>query len=236
MNGELDARTGVKETIPTVLGYIGIGLAFGIIAHTSGFTALEATLMSLLVYTGAGEFALVSMYAAGSSVFAIALAVTLMSSRMLLMSLTLAPKFKVERLVKNLWLGFLLTDETFALAITKLNYTDGKLSYDWLNASNLMAYLTWAGSSCLGALLGSLVPDTKALGLDFAVAAMFLGLLYLQLISDKAVEFNLQLIMIGVTALLTYLGMIVLPSSAVTIVVTFAGCLLGMGIKHAFFK
>lgn len=185
MNGELDARTGVKETIPTVLGYIGIGLAFGIIAHTSGFTALEATLMSLLVYTGAGEFALVSMYAAGSSVFAIALAVTLMSSRMLLMSLTLAPKFKEERLVKNLWLGFLLTDETFALAITKLNYTDGKLSYDWLNASNLMAYLTWAGSSCLGALLGSLVPDTKALGLDFAVAAMFLGLLYLQLISDK---------------------------------------------------
>ena len=207
MNGELDARTGVKETIPTVLGYIGIGLAFGIIAHTSGFTALEATLMSLLVYTGAGEFALVSMYAAGSSVFAIALAVTLMSSRMLLMSLTLAPKFKEERLVKNLWLGFLLTDETFALAITKLNYTDGKLSYDWLNASNLMAYLTWAGSSCLGALLGGLVPDTKALGLDFAVAAMFLGLLYLQLISDKAVEFNLQLIMIGVTALLTYLGM-----------------------------
>ena len=52
--------------------------------------------------------------------------------------------------------GELLTDETFALAITKLNYTDGKLSYDWLNASNLMAYLTWAGSSCLGALLGGL--------------------------------------------------------------------------------
>lgn len=61
MNNVLDAKTGVKDTLPTVLGYVGIGTAFGIIAHTNGFSPLETFVMSLLVYTASGEFALVSM-------------------------------------------------------------------------------------------------------------------------------------------------------------------------------
>ena len=132
MNNVLDAKTGVKDTMPTVLGYVGIGTAFGIIAHTNGFSPLETFIMSLLVYTASGEFVLVSMLPAGSSLFSIFAATNLMSARMLLMTMTLAPKFKDEKLIKNLWLGSLVTDETFALAITKLNYTKGELNYEWL--------------------------------------------------------------------------------------------------------
>ena len=139
MNNVLDAKTRVKDTLPTVLGYVGIGTAFGIIAHTDGFSPLETFIMSLLVYTASGEFALVSMLPAGSSLFSIFAATNLMSARMLLMTMTLAPKFKDEKLIKNLWLGSMVTDETFALAITKLNYTKGKLKYEWLNAANLVA-------------------------------------------------------------------------------------------------
>jgi len=51
LNNVLDAKTGVKDTLPTVLGYVGIGTAFGIIAHTNGFSPLETFIMSLLVYT-----------------------------------------------------------------------------------------------------------------------------------------------------------------------------------------
>ena len=236
MNDVLDARTGVKDTLPTVLGYIGIGMAFGIIAHTNGFSPLETLLMSLMVYTGSGQFALVSMLPAGSSLLSMLMAVSLMSARMLLMCMTLAPKFKKEKLAKNLWLGFLITDETFALAITKLNYTKGKLNYEWLNAANLVAYVAWCLSSLLGALIGSVITDTKALGLDYAVVAMFLGLLYLQLITDQSVKIELQLVIIGVTMVLTYLGLIFLPASVATIVVTVVGCLVGMVIKHVFFE
>ena len=236
MNNVLDAKTGVKDTLPTVLGYVGIGTAFGIIAHTNGFSPLETFIMSLLVYTASGEFALVSMLPAGSSLFSIFAATNLMSARMLLMTMTLAPKFKDEKLIKNLWLGSLVTDETFALAITKLNYTKGELSYEWLNAANLVAYAAWCLSSLLGALIGSVITDTKALGLDYAVVAMFLGLLYLQLITDQSVKIELQLVMIGVTMVLTYLGLIFLPASVATIVVTVVGCLVGMVIKHVFFE
>lgn len=236
MNDILDARTGVKDTLPTVLGYVGIGMAFGIIAHTNGFSPLETLLMSLMVYTGSGQFALVSMLPAGSSLLSMLMAVSLMSARMLLMCMTLAPKFKKEKLAKNLWLGFLITDETFALAITKLNYTKGKLNYDWMNASNIVAYAAWTLAGLAGCLLGNLVSDTKALGLDYAVIAMFMGLLYLQLIADQSLKIELQLIMIGVTMVLTYIGMIILPANAATIVVTIVSCLVGMGIKHVYFK
>lgn len=206
MNNVLDAKTGVKDTMPTVLGYVGIGTAFGIIAHTNGFSPLETFIMSLLVYTASGEFVLVSMLPAGSSLFSIFAATNLMSARMLLMTMTLAPKFKDE------------------------------LNYEWLNAANLLAYAAWCLSSLFGALIGSVITDTKALGLDYAVVAMFLGLLYLQLITDQSVKIELQLVMIGVTMVLTYLGLIFLPASVATIVVTVVGCLVGMVIKHVFFE
>ena len=206
LNNVLDAKTGVKDTMPTVLGYVGIGTAFGIIAHTNGFSPLETFIMSLLVYTASGEFVLVSMLPAGSSLFSIFAATNLMSARMLLMTMTLAPKFKDE------------------------------LNYEWLNAANLLAYAAWCLSSLFGALIGSVITDTKALGLDYAVVAMFLGLLYLQLITDQSVKIELQLVMIGVTMVLTYLGLIFLPASVATIVVTVVGCLVGMVIKHVFFE
>lgn len=211
MNNVLDAKTGVKDTLPTVLGYVGIGTTFGIIAHTNGFSPLETFIMSLLVYTASGEFALVSMLPAGSSLFSIFAATNLMSARMLLMTMTLAPKFKDEKLIKNLWLGSLVTDETFALAITKLNYTKGELNYEWLNAANLLAYAVWCLSSLFGALIGSVI-------------------------TDQSVKIELQLVMIGVTMVLTYLGLIFLPASVATIVVTVVGCLVGMVIKHVFFE
>lgn len=236
MNSVLDKETGFKETLPTVLGYLGISIAFGIIAKASGLSVLQALLISMIVYTGSAQFAIVSMLLAGSSIFSVVLATTLMSSRMMLMSMTLAPRFKKDSLGKNIFLGTLITDETFALSISKLNYTDGKLTFQWLNTANVTAYLSWQVGTVIGAVLGQLVSDTKAFGLDFAVVAMFLGLLYLQLITDRSVKFNLQLVMIGVTIILTYLGMIVLPSGAVTIVVTIVGCLLGMVIKRVFFN
>lgn len=81
-----------------------------------------------------------------------------------------------------------------------------------------------------------MITDTKALGLDYAVVAMFLGLLYLQLITDQSVKIELQLVMIGGTMVLTYLGLIFLPASVATIVVTVVGCLVGRVIKHVFFE
>ncbi len=236
MNEILDAKTGLKEALPTVFGYIGIGIAFGVIGHASGFSTLMVVLMSVIIYAGSAQFTTVSMLAAANPIASIVLATFLVNSRMILMSTTIAPFFKKDSTVKNVTIGTLLTDESFALGMNKLNYTKSKLSFSWFNAVNLVAYLTWIFATLIGAGLGNFVSDPKQLGLDFAIVAMFMGLLYLQVISDHSLKLTLQLTVVALTIVLTFVSMIILPKNLVIIVVTLVGCGLGVVLKNAFFK
>lgn len=235
MNNNLDYKTGIKDTLPTVFGFIGIAMAFGVIGKSAGLSTALVGLMSILVYAGSAQFITVSMLAAASPILPIILSTFLVNSRMILMSMTLAPYFKDESLGKNILLGSLLTDESFGLAVNKLNFTNDKLSFSWLNASNNVAYLTWVISSILGAILGNFISDPKKFGLDFALVAMFIGLLYLQVLYDKGLNKTLQLIVIAITLALTYLGLIFLPTNLLIIVVTLTTCGIGVLIKNAFF-
>lgn len=235
MNGNLSLRSGIKDTIPTLSGYIGVGLAFGIVAKSAGLNLLIIVLMSAITYSGAAQFVIVSMLVSGSTFLSILVAVFLLSSRMLLMGMTVAPYLKKESMKRNIILGSLLTDETFALTMNKLNYTKRIVNFEWLNTANILAYLTWIIASGIGGSLGSLIPNPNKFGLDFAFIAMFIGLLYLQILADRTMAFKLQVIMVLVTLGLTYLGLIFIPSSLLLLVVTLVGCWLGVKIKNAFF-
>ncbi|POH19011.1 AzlC family ABC transporter permease [Fructilactobacillus sanfranciscensis] len=235
MNGNLSLRSGIKDTIPTLSGYIGVGLAFGIVAKSAGLNLLIIVLMSAITYSGAAQFVIVSMLVSGSTFLSILVAVFLLSARMLLMGMTVAPYLKKESMKRNIILGSLLTDETFALTMNKLNYTKRIVNFEWLNTANILAYLTWIIASGIGGSLGSLIPNPNKFGLDFAFVAMFIGLLYLQILADRTIAFKLQVIMVLVTLGLTYLGLIFIPSSLLLLVVTLVGCWLGVKIKNAFF-
>ena len=119
--------------------------------------------MSLLVYAGSAQFITVSMLASHSPLLSIVFSTFLVNSRMILMSMTIAPYFKKNRLLQNLLIGTLLTDESFALGMNKLNYTGQKLNFRWMNTANWISYLTWVGSSLVGALLGNFITDPKSL-------------------------------------------------------------------------
>jgi 4-azaleucine resistance transporter AzlC len=233
MDDSLSVETAVKDTLPTVFGYIGIGLSFGIVAASAGMSVLMATLMSLIVYAGSAQFILVSLLVIGTPIVSIALSVFLVNSRMILMSMTTANFFKENSLFENILLGSLITDESFALSMNKLNYTDGKLTFKWFNTVNVMAYLVWAVSTAVGAMLGKIITDPEKLGLDFALVAMFIGLLYLQLISDKSISLKVQLIVVGIMLPLVYFGLIFISSDLLILVVTLIGCTIGVILKHA---
>lgn len=235
MNSELTFRQGLKDTLPTVFGYIGIGAVFGMIGHSAGFSAWVILLLSLIVYAGSAQFIIITMLAVHSPLLSIVLSVFLVNSRIILMSMTTASYFKNESLLKNIFIGTLLTDETFALGMNKQNYTEGKLSFSWFNASNILAYTVWALSSLMGALLGNLLTNPEKLGLGFAIIAMFIGLLYLQLIGDKTLDLKLQLLMVGITLILFYFGLIFIPSNLLIIFATLLVCAIGVGVKHVFF-
>ena len=235
MDDSLTKRAAVVDTLPTVFGYLGIATAFGVIARASGFSTITVILMSVIIYAGSAQFTTVSMLAAGSPIASIVFATFMVNSRMILMSTTVVPYFKKDSLSKGMLIGTLLTDESFALAMNKLNYTNGKMNFSWFNTENIISYSTWVIATMIGALLGNFIEDPKKLGLDFANVAMFIGLLYLQVNSDKALNKTLQVIVVLLTLVLTYISTIILPASLVIIAVTLIGCTLGMVIKHVFF-
>ena len=151
------------------------------------------------------------------------------------MSMAIAPFFKKYSIYKNIFIGTLLTDESFALGMNKQNYTRGILTYEWFNVVNLVAYFTWVVSSVIGALLGGIVKDPKELGLDFALVTMFIGLLYLQVISDFTFKKKVQFLVIVVVFFLVYFGMIFIPSNLLIIVVTLIGCAIGVVLKNVIY-
>src|SRR5699024_4719874 len=130
---------------------------------------------------------------------------------------------------------FRSTDESFALAMNKLNYTNNKLNFAWFDTANWFAYFVWFFSSVLGALVGNFIENPTNLGIDFALVAMFIGLLYLQMISDKSLKLSLQLLVVVATFILVYLGLIFIPSNLLIIIFTLLGCAVGMVLKHVLF-
>ena len=235
MNDRLDVKAGVRDTLPTVFGYIGIGLAFGIIASSVGLNPFFVGAMSLFIYAGGAQFITVSMLSSSFPILSIVLATFLINSRMILMSMATALFFKRYSVFKNIIIGTFLTDESFALGMNKQNYTNGRLTFEWFNTANIVSYFTWVVSSVLGALLGGIVKDPKVLGLDFALVAMFIGLLYLQVISDITIKKKVQFLVIVVVFFLVYFGMIFIPSNLLIIVVTLIGCAIGVVLKHVIY-
>lgn len=230
----LTPKAAFKEALPTIFGYIGISATFGIIGQSSGLNLLTILLISIIVYAGAAQFVIVPMLLTHSPILSIVLSVFLVNSRLILMSATLVPYFKKESLIKNILIGTFLTDESFALGMNKLNYTNSHLNFRWFNTVNIVSYFAWLFGTFLGATISSLITNPEKLGFNFAITAIFIGLLYLQIISDQSIKINIQLIVILFTLAVVYLGLIFIPANLVILFATILACYFGMVIKHAF--
>lgn len=178
-------RSGVKACIPTILGYVGIGISAGVIGRASGLSPAEVALMSILIYAGAAQFIITSLLLTGTPASAIILTTFVVNSRHLLMSMAAAPHVERAALLHKIGIGSLLTDESFAVAMTRASGGD-KIPANWFHGLNITAYLTWIASTVLGAVLGGQLANPDRFGLDFALSAMFIGLLYLQIESERA--------------------------------------------------
>lgn len=226
----LTFKNGVIDCIPTLLGYIGIGIAAGVIGKGANLSVLEITLLAVIVYAGAAQFIIAGLMLIGTPVSAIIFTVFLINSRHFLMSMATAPYFKRFSLLNNIGIGSLLTDETFAVVMTAIS-KKVSVNAQWMHGLNLTAYLVWIFACFIGAVIGNWLPDPKQFGLDYALVAMFIGLLYLQLISDNGkTTKNMLLVMSTVTILLILLMKFVSAELALLITTLF-GCLSGVFIE-----
>lgn len=92
MTTHLSFRQGVRECVPTLLGYAGVGISFGIVASSQNFSILEIVLLCLVIYAGAAQFIMCALFIAGTPISAIVLTVFIVNSRMFLLSMSLAPQ------------------------------------------------------------------------------------------------------------------------------------------------
>ena len=124
--GEDRFGDGVQAAIPIVLGYLPVGMAFGVLARRAGLSPSEAVLMSLVVYAGASQFLAVEMLSQGLLGLPVVLATFFINLRHLLMSSTLAPRLQGVRLPLLGLLAGQLTDESFAVAAADLGRIENR--------------------------------------------------------------------------------------------------------------
>jgi 4-azaleucine resistance transporter AzlC len=218
---------GVKDCIPTLLGYTSIGLAAGIVGVSIHLSVAEIALFAALLYAGAAQFIIYALLAANSPVSAIIVTTFIVNLRNFLLSMTIAPHFTQYSLWKNIGIGSLVTDESFGVAVNKVANGE-KLNDRWMNGLNITAYLFWILSCVLGALVGKWISNPEALGLDFSLTAMFVALLVSQLQSIKKdkieLYFSLVVYMIASMFLLTFF----VPSHVAIIVSTVIVATIGV--------
>lgn len=158
------------------------GLSFGAIAVTSGFTVLQACVLSLVMFTGASQFALVGVVAGGASVWSGALTAWLLGSRNTLYGMALAPKLALRR-PQRLLASHLVIDESSAMALHRDSTAAARVGF-W--STGWSVFVFWNLATLLGALAGEVIGDPRTYGLDAVVGAAFLALLAPRLGSGRA--------------------------------------------------
>ncbi|MGM0217124.1 AzlC family ABC transporter permease [Enterococcus sp. AZ126] len=224
-------KEGINACIPTILGYLGIGIAAGVVGKNVGLSIMEIALMSILVYAGGAQFIICGMLAIQSPISAIIFTTFLVNLRHFLMSMSVASYFKKEPLITSIGIGTLLTDESYGVLMTALT-NDRQVSSAWTHGLNITAYLAWIISTIIGGLLGAFIPDPYLLGLDFALVAMFAGLFILQVDGPIKKHTKETLIVLGTVCLSLYVFMGFFSSEISVLFATLLGCTVGMVNHH----
>ena len=173
---------GMKAALPIVLGYVPVGMAFGLLARKAGLSTLDVTLMSLLVYAGASQFLAIEMILKGMAWFPIVMAAFFLNLRHLLMSSNLSLFLEKARLSSLGLLSAQLTDESYVVAVSRLPEVKNKPRY--LFGLQMTSHMAWVGGSVAGALFGPFVKSSDY-GLPYALPALFICLLVLQIRSIR---------------------------------------------------
>ncbi|MFD6181578.1 AzlC family ABC transporter permease [Streptomyces goshikiensis] len=149
------------------------GFAFGVTAAGAGISTLQACVLSLLVFTGASQFALVGALAAGGNPFTAAAGAFFLGTRNAFYGLRLSQLLALPRAVRPFAAHWVI-DETTAVALAQPDRKSARLGF---TVTGLALYVLWNLTTLLGALGAEAIGDTSAWGLDAAGPAVFLALL-----------------------------------------------------------
>jgi 4-azaleucine resistance transporter AzlC len=212
---------------PLCLGYVPIGLAFGVLAQKAGLGTPAVMLMSAVVFAGSSQFIAVSMMAANAGALSIVFTTFMVNLRHLLMSSALSLYVRREGRLKRTLMSYGITDESFALHATR--FPLGEWDIEHAIAANQLLNLVWILSTTAGSMAGQFIP-AGAMGIDFALNAMFICLLVFQL------QGMFHWITAGIAAGMSTLLCIVLPGNLYVVIAAVIAAALGAYCNNRFGK
>ncbi|MBQ9259119.1 MAG: AzlC family ABC transporter permease [Neisseriaceae bacterium] len=163
-----------KNTIPVMLGYIPLGLAFGIYGVASGMPLWVLALTCIFIYAGSVEFVLVAFIVAKASLLEVFIISFLLNFRHFFYTMTLLDDIK--KLKNRLYFIYALTDETFALLVARQKQENENTNL-LFNLTAMLNHSYWITGVLLGALLGHSLPVNYD-GIEFSLVALFAILTY----------------------------------------------------------
>ncbi len=173
---------GARDTLPMLVGAAPFGMIFGALVTTSPLSPLQGQVMSLGIFAGSSQFIGVGLMSAGAGFVVIIATTLIVNLRHTLYAANLLPHLRHLSLRWRALLGFLLTDETFAVTSARLlSRRPHPLVHWYMLGSGLAMYLNWQAWTLVGLIFGTTVPGLQALGLDFAMVATFIAIVVPQL-------------------------------------------------------
>ena len=182
------------------------GLGFGAVAVSSGLSVAQTCALSLLMFTGASQFALAGVVAAGGAPISGAATALLLGTRNTLYGLRMAPLLQ-WRGWRRFGAAHVLIDESTAMSVNRDSTAAARLGF---LTTGLSVFVLWNLATAVGAVAGEAVGDPRTFGLDAAVGAAFLALLWPRL-KDR------RNILVGVLAAAVALSMVPVTAPGVPV-------------------
>lgn len=211
-----------KYASPIVISYIMIGIVCGMVSYEAGFSVLQIGLMSLFIYSGAGQFMLAGMYGNGASTLSIVVTLLFLNIRFVLMALTSAKYVITHSTLFQFLFGVTMTDETFGINYM-LFEQDIWTPEDALKL-NIIGHLSWITGTLMGGLLVSQLTLDSTI-VSFGLTALFIFMTATQCISMVYIIAGL------VSIVLTVILFVLLQNNIAIVLAALIASYIGLRLK-----
>jgi 4-azaleucine resistance transporter AzlC len=178
-----ERRTVLRDSLSVAIPVGSYGAAFGAAAVAGGFSVLQACALSLLLFSGASQFAVVGVMAGGGTPLSAIATGALLGIRNGLYGMRMAPILKLTG-VRKLMGAQITIDESTGVALSQENRGEDAMRYGFF-ATGIGVFVFWNLFTFIGALGANSIGDPSSWGLDAAVPAAFLGLVWPRLVNTK---------------------------------------------------
>lgn len=196
-----DMRKAFITSIPVMMGYIVLGMAFGMLLQSKGYNLIYAFLMSTFIYAGSMQFVAIDLLSGGATLINAAIMTLLINARHMVYGLSMLKRFEKTGKYKP-YMIFSLTDETYSLLVKDNNF-QGIDDKRYIFFISLFNQCYWILGSVIGTIVGDLLTINTE-GLDFAMTALFIVIVIEQMLYNNKHIYNYIGFVISIISLVIF--------------------------------